>query len=173
MRRRIITTLVSLAVAACLLVATGASAADATSKLNREVTSAKKTAMKELEGFDEVRWQWVTVGNKRYGKQYVGLMQYSAEDGEHTLVQPVFVPTYRLDEPMRGEGKKKQRRKVTIKFQEDGKKAEPYSAWRKTAAYAPPAHGPDYGTTAWVSVVIKLPGDDAKTKKRINANQLS
>lgn len=163
--------IVTAAVALTLFV--GIAPADASSKLNREVASAKKAANNELKGFDEVRSKWLYEGSKKYGKLYVGLRHYADEDGEHTLVQPVFVPTYRLDEPKKGEGKKKQARKIVITFQVDGEKTEHYSAWRKTGVYIPPARGLDYGTTSWLSAVAQLPRADAKTKGRINGSQLS
>lgn len=172
--RRIITALFSAALAAGLVLA-GATPADASSKLNREVASAKKTAMKELKGSDEVRSKWLYSGGKKYGKLYAGLTHYTDEKGEHTLIQPTFVPTYRLDEPRKKcESKKKRARKVIITFRVDGEPTERYSAWRKTAAYAPPARGLDFGTTAWLSAVIKLPcTPDARTKGSVNGNQLS
>ena len=130
MLRRIIMSLLAIVLSGGLLVV-GTSPADAASRANTEVKSAKDAANKKLQGFVLDGRKKMAADGKVYGYLYTAHQQVRDDQGEPCInARSLFVPTNRFAKSKKGHD-------VSIYFDEvgDGMKAKEHPAHRRTGTF--------------------------------------
>lgn len=119
------------AIASISLLALGGLPADAASKANTEVKSAKTAANKKLKDYVLDGREPLRVGGKVFGYLYTAHQQISDDQGDPCInARSVFVPTNRFAAAKKGHD-------VSIYFDEvgDSKKAKEHPAHRRTGTF--------------------------------------